>query len=238
MGKVVHVGKVRAFIRTTPAFRAKDVELLVGDGRYASLLLHNMEKRGEAKRITKGWYSVTDDPVVGVFAFRPAYLGLQEALSLRNLWEQETNVVIVSASKVRPGVRDIMGSTAVVRRIKPEHFFGFDYIAYGDIFLPVSDAEKTLIDLVYFGDLPGKDVLESLMRDADRRKLREYLLRYTEGFRAKFDNALSDSGRSDGRPSASGRPQRGATPTGGASPCGPGDSSGLRPPVPPSDAGP
>lgn len=191
MGKVVYIDSVRRFIKSTPVFRAKDVELIVGDTNYSSLLLHNLTRRGEIKRVTRGWYTVLDDPVVSVFTFRPSYLGLQEALSLRNLWEQETNVVIVSATRVRPGIRKIMGSPVIIHRISPNYFFGFDYLKYGDIFLPVSDVEKTLIDLVYFNELPGRDVLKRILSVADMDKLRLHLKNYSSAFIKRFHKLLN-----------------------------------------------
>ena len=186
MGRKVHVEEVRSFARSTPVFRARDAEALVNDRGYALLMLHNMAKSGELHRVVRGYYSMYDDPVVSVFALRPAYLGLQDALSLRDLWEQETNVVLVTAGKAKPGVRTVMGSSVVVHRIDPRYFFGFDYLRHGDFYVPVSDLEKTLIDLVYFGESPGKSVLRELAERADRKVLAEYLGRYGEPFAGRF----------------------------------------------------
>ncbi len=190
MGKKVHIDAVRRFMEGTPAFRSRDVELLVGEKRYALLMLHNMAKQGEIHRVTRGWYSVKDDPVVGVFALAPAYLGLQEALGLRNLWEQETNVVLVTSGRAKPGRRTVLGSSLVVHRIDPGYFFGFDYIPYGGFHVPVSDVEKTLIDLVYFGESPGPDVLGTVVEKADRKVLSEYLGRYPAAFMSRFKSEV------------------------------------------------
>jgi len=191
MGKVVHLAAVREFVAKTPVFRARDVELIVKDRPYTLLLLHNLVRKGEVRRIVKGWYTTRVDPALAVLAFRPAYLGLQQALSLRDLWEQETTVVIVTCISVRPGIREIMGSNAVLHRINAKYFFGFDYLDYGGIAMPVSDVEKTLIDLVYYRELPGADVLRKLAKEADESKLRDYLLRYPTGFRSAFKRAVS-----------------------------------------------
>lgn len=192
MGKVVHLDDVREFISKTPAFRARDIELIVRDRNYTALLLHNLAKKGEVKRITKGWYSLTDDPVVSVFAFRPAYLGLQEALGLHNMWEQETNVVIVTPLRVRTGVRHVMGSNVVIHRIRKEYFFGFDYLEYGQMYLPVSDIEKTLLDLIYFNELSDSVLLKKILKRADMNKLDEYLQRYSAGFANKARRMLGE----------------------------------------------
>src|SRR5438445_3842003 len=190
MGKIVHLDKVREFMRRTPAFRARDVEMIVNDGGYAALLLHNLAKRGEVKRITKGWYTVHDDPLVSVFGFKPAYIGLQEALSLRELWEQESNVVLVTALRVRPGVRRVMGSNVVLHRMRDRYVFGFDYLKYGEFMLPVSDREKTLIDLVYFNESPGGRVMRRIAKGADKGKLNRYLQSYPKAFRRRVRRIL------------------------------------------------
>jgi predicted transcriptional regulator of viral defense system len=190
MGTKVHIDELRRFARSTPAFKARDAEILVKDRGYALLMLHNLAKQGELSRVTRGWYSVLKDPVVSVFTLQPAYLGLQEALSIRNLWEQETNVVVVTAGKAKPGIRKALGETVIVHRIDPAYFFGFDYVRYGDFHVPVSDREKTLIDLVYFDESPGAELLRQLARDADRRVLTRYLRRYPSSFVTRLRKAL------------------------------------------------
>ena len=190
MGKKVHIDKVREFIEGTPVFRARDVQALVGDRSYALLMLHNLAASGEIHRVTRGWYSRVDDPVLAVFAFAPAYLGLQEALSVRGAWEQETNVVLVTPGKAVPGVREVLGGKVVVHRISPRYFFGFDHVGWGSFDVPVSDLEKTLIDLVYFGESPGDDVLKGVAAKADGVTLERYLGRYPPRFASRFRSAV------------------------------------------------
>ncbi len=191
MGKKVHIDRVREFIARTPIFTARDVAAMVGDRGYALLLLHNLAAKGEIHRVARGRYSRLDDPVLAVFAFAPAYLGLQEALSLRGEWEQETNVVLVTSGKAAPGVREVLGSKVVVHRVAPKYFFGFDHVPYGEFDVPVSDLEKTLIDLVYFRESPGPDALGGLLERADREVLDGYLGRYPRSFATKFWPAAS-----------------------------------------------
>lgn len=186
MGKTIHIGEVRRYARSTPAFSARDVELLVNNRGYSLLMLHNLSERGELNRITRGWYTIHKDPIVSVFALKPAYVGLQGALSLRDLWEQETNVVLVTCGKAKPGVRTVMGDRVVVHRIAPKYFFGFDYLPYGEFHVPVSDLEKTLIDLVYYEESPGADVLGEVGKRADRRVMANYLAKYPQAFARVF----------------------------------------------------
>ena len=111
MGKKVHIDGVREFVARTPVFTARDVAAIVGDRGYALLMLHNLAARGEIHRVARGVYSRLDDPVLAVLALAPAYLGMQEALSMRGEWEQETNVVLVTSGKAAPGVRMVLFRT-------------------------------------------------------------------------------------------------------------------------------
>jgi len=191
MGKIIHLNKIREFLKSTPIFRTKDVELVVKNKNYSYLILHKLAKKGEIKRITKGWYSLHEDPIISVFCFKPAYIGLQEALSFHELWEQETNVVIVTAKKVRTGIRKILDTNVVLHKIKQKYFFGFDYLKYENFFIPVSDVEKTLIDLVYFNEIPGKDVLKEIKKRINRKKLKRYLKNFPVRFREKVNNLIA-----------------------------------------------
>jgi predicted transcriptional regulator of viral defense system len=185
MGRIVHIKKLREFIKSVPVFRVRDIELLVGNRNYAHLILHKLTKKEEIKRVIKGWYSLYEDPIVSVFCFKPAYIGLQEALSLHNLWGQETNVVIITTKKVRAGIREIFGNNVILRRIEPKYFFGFDLLNYENFFIPVSDIEKTLIDFVYFNETLTKETLTEIIKHIDKQKLIEYLKKYPSKFRLK-----------------------------------------------------
>ena len=194
MGKIVHLNEVKELIGKTPAFRARDIEIIVKDRGYPLLLLHNLAKRGDIHRVTKGWYSRLEDPIVSVYAFKPAYLGLQEALGIHGLWEQETNVTLVTPRLVRRGVRQIMGCRVLVRSIAKERFFGFEYVRYDGLVVPVSDVDKTLIDLVYFGETPDKEVIAEIRKRSLTERVELYLRKYPLHVRRRV-NALLRQGR-------------------------------------------
>ncbi|MFH0885426.1 MAG: hypothetical protein V1861_06990 [Candidatus Micrarchaeota archaeon] len=149
-----YLKQIRAEFGRRASFTSKDLVLYLSESgisrAYLHLLLHNLMKSGELKRITLGVYTFREEAEVVGFGFSPFYYGLQEALSLRNLWEQETNPVVITPKKARPGVRSFLGTNYVVRRIARKMFFGFEMMKYYDVWIPVSDAEKTLIDFVYF----------------------------------------------------------------------------------------
>jgi len=170
---------VRRHFREQPVFSIAELRRSlakekIGKG-YSALLAHNLMRSGEINRVAKGFYSFQSDALVSGFAFSPFYYGLQEALSLRNLWEQETIPVILTPTKARPGLRKIMGGNALVRRIARKMFFGFDLVKYYDMWLPVSDAEKTLIDFVYFKEHLPAQALQEIKGKIDKKKLGTYL---------------------------------------------------------------
>lgn len=174
-----YVDNVRKYAGRTPVFDTRSVSRLVGDPDYAYVLLNHLVRAGEIKRVTRGYYSVHEEPALLVYCMKPAYLGLQDAMSFHNLWEQETNPVIVTARRVRCGVRSVFGHNVIVRRMCVEHFFGYDYYKYGEFLLPVSDVEKTFIDMVYFNEI-RRDMVREFMRKIDKGKLHEYLRKYDE----------------------------------------------------------
>jgi predicted transcriptional regulator of viral defense system len=182
MQKDKHITKIRDFIKKTPVFSSKDIERIAKDKNYAHLILSKLTKKEEIFRLTKGFYSAFNDPTFSVFCFKPSYLGLYEALSLRNLWEQEVNTTIITIKKVRNGIRKILETNVIIKRIKPKYFFGFDYIKYNNFYIPVSDLEKTLIDLIYFKEPLTGQVLKNLKNKIDKKKMLKYLKAYPKNF--------------------------------------------------------
>lgn len=181
---MMQTDRIREYAKRTPVFDTKSVVRLVGDADYAYLLLSHLAKRGEIRRLTKGYYTTHEDPSLVVYCLKPAYLGLQDAMSFHNLWEQETVPVVLTIRKIRPGVRRVMGSNVIIRRISRKHFFGYDYLKRGDLLLPVSDIEKTFIDMVYFNEI-RKDMLRDFRGRLDKKRMLGYLKKYDKRFASK-----------------------------------------------------
>ena len=182
MGKIKYINAIRDFFKKNYIVNINSLKRFVssykGNEDYVYLLINNMMKKNEIKRITKGYYTIHEDPVLAVFCFKPAYLGLQNALSIHNLWEQETNPVIITAKRIRQGTRNILGNNVILRRILSKYFIGVEYIKEGSLFLPVSDIEKTFVDMIYFRQKIDKQLLKNFKEKIDERKLRNYLRKY------------------------------------------------------------
>ncbi|MFN4133131.1 MAG: hypothetical protein ACK4GQ_02040 [Candidatus Hadarchaeales archaeon] len=188
-----YINRVRDYLHRTPVATIGSISALLPSREYAYVVMNHLLKRGEVKKITRGYYTVHEDPSLLVYCLKPAYLGLQDAMSLHNLWEQETNPIIITARKVRQGVRVVLGQNVWIRRISPKYFFGYDHISSGEFHFPVSDVEKTMIDMVYFREIK-EDAIEKFKNRIDRGKLEKYLKKYGRRFREKFSRILKVSG--------------------------------------------
>ncbi|MEK6867986.1 MAG: hypothetical protein AABX98_04135 [Nanoarchaeota archaeon] len=195
MGITLYQKEIEALFQKSPVVDFRSLERLVhaqnpNVKQYVKLLVHNLLLQGKIKRLTKGYYSRTDDPSLLVFCMKPAYLGLQDALSVHNLWEQETIPIIITTQKVRQGIRSIFGTNVLIRRIDKNYSFGIEYIQQEDFYFPYSDIEKTLIDMVYFKQYLRSDVLKKMRKRVDTKKLKLYLSHYPKKFQQKVIGIL------------------------------------------------
>lgn len=162
-----------------PAFGIDEVKTFIrrrnASEGYYKLLIQNMLKSGRLYKITRGAYTFYDEAQYVGFAFTPFYYGLEDALSLRGLWEQETNPVIITPRKVRNGIRQFDSRNYLVRRIKRTMFFGYSLLKYEQFYIPVSNIEKTLIDLVYFDIRVPDEIISTLIGKLDLETFNSYL---------------------------------------------------------------
>ncbi len=195
MGKTKYKQKIEDLFKKSPVVDYKSVERIVKDKKnikqYTKQLIRNLILRGEIKRITKGYYTIHEDTSLAVFCFKPSYLGLQDALSFHELWEQETISVIITSRKVRSGIRKIFGNNILIRRIDKKYVFGFNYEKQGDFYYPYSDIEKTFIDIVYFKQYLDKETKANIIKKLNRKKLNSYLKYYPKKFRKMVLNLLN-----------------------------------------------
>jgi len=139
MGKIIHLDKVERLFDKSPVIDFKSIERVIGvkkKNNYAKLLISNLLKKGKIRKVGKGFYTKFIESSLSVFAFKPAYLGLQSALSFHGVWEQETIPIILTTKKVRRGIRKIMDSNIFIRNIDKKYFFGFDFVQEGNFYLP------------------------------------------------------------------------------------------------------
>ncbi|MFH1637199.1 MAG: hypothetical protein ABIB71_02120 [Candidatus Woesearchaeota archaeon] len=189
MGKEKYLKDVETLLKKSSVVDFRSIQRVVRSKKkikqYAKHMVRNMLLKGKLKRLTKGFYTTHDNPSLAVFCFTPAYLGLQDAMSFHGLWEQETIPVIVTAKKIRPGIREIMGVNVLLRRISRKYLFGFEYYQAGDVYFPYSDLEKTLIDMVHFRQKLSKESVLIIKSKIQKKKLLLYLKAYPKRIRNK-----------------------------------------------------
>ena len=197
MGKIKYINKIREFFKESPVISIESLKKFIRkkNKNYTYSIINNLLKKKEIKRITKGFYTIYDDPSLTVFCFKPSYLGLHNALSFHDLWEQETNPVVVTTRKVRTGIRKVFDRNIVIKRIDKKYFFGFEYKQDGNFYFPYSDIEKTFIDMIYFNEYLDKDVIKNFRKRIDKKKLKGYLKYYPKIFRDKLSGLLMNSVR-------------------------------------------
>ena len=184
MGKIKYIQDIRKFFRESPVIDINSLKKFISkkDKKYIYLLISNLLKKKEISRITKGYYTIYDDASLIVFCFKPSYLGLQNALSFHNLWEQETNPVVITTNNIRSGLRKVFGRNTLLKRIPGKYMFGYEYYKYPledrDIYIPYSDIEKTFIDMVYFRQPLDEEVINNFKEKIDKKKLLNYLKKY------------------------------------------------------------
>jgi len=188
MGKEKYQKKIRELFNKSPVVSFDSIKRITKrnkDSQYSKQLIRNLMLKGKVKKLTKGFYTLYEDPSLNVFCFQPAYLGLQDALSMDNLWEQETIPIIITSRKIRPGLRKTAIGNIMIRRINKKYLFGYEYKKSGEIYFPYSDTEKTFIDMIYFRQRIDKEVLENIKKAIDKQKLDQYLKKYPDKFRKK-----------------------------------------------------
>jgi len=164
-----------------PVFTYRDLSLYFRKGRNMARIISYMKNTGKVHTVTKGVYTFNKDDGVSGFAYRPFYYGLLSALTIRELWTQNSRPDIMTMKRVRSSQTSVFGDKndiVFLHHITAKYFFGFDLIKHGRFVVPVSDPEKTLIDLIYYKTTLAMKDYDGLLNAVDRRKLGVYLKRY------------------------------------------------------------
>ncbi|MBE5727897.1 hypothetical protein IHE50_00555 [Candidatus Parvarchaeota archaeon] len=165
-----------------PTFTKVEVERFLKQSRagrtYSKRFVSNLLQHQRIIRITKGVYTLHDNAEVIGFAFSPFYYGLMYALSYYDIIEERANPIILTTRIVRTGTRNIMGLNAQIFRLPKNLFFGYVMVKGTEFYYPISDIEKTFLDLRYFKINLNERVMERLKQKINRKKLKEYSKMY------------------------------------------------------------
>jgi len=194
MGKQIYLIDIENLFKKSPVVSFKSIERIIKNKKdvkqYTKQLIKNLISKNKIKKLAKGYYTSHDEVSFSVFCFKPAYFGLQDALSMHELWEQETIPVIITSRKVRQGLRHILEVNVLIRRISPKYLFGFDYYKDGDFYFPYSDIEKTFIDMVYFRQPMDEEVIKNFRKSINMKKLKDYLKKYPKLIKTRVSKKL------------------------------------------------
>jgi predicted transcriptional regulator of viral defense system len=192
MGKEKYLRHIEALFSRSPVVSYASIERVIKHKKnvkgYVKRFINELLKKGKIKKLTKGYYTMLDNSSLAVFCFQPAYLGLQDALSFHDLWEQETIPVIITTKKVRQGVRKVLGNNVLIRRLDRKYLFGINYHQEGKIAFPYSDIEKTFIDMAYFNEKLSKETIGEFKKRLNKQKLKVYLRKYPKKIRSKIES--------------------------------------------------
>ncbi len=168
-----------------PVFTYRDVALFL-NGK--AKVVHNlprlmsyMKSNGMLYSVEKGVYTFNNDIMIAGFAYSPFYYGLLSALTIRDLWTQNSRPEIMTPRKVRKSMVHAFGKEkdiVFVHHVPVKYFFGFDIVDYGKLKVPVSDPEKTLIDLFYYKVKLAIQDYSAVLKAIDMKKLERYLKEY------------------------------------------------------------
>jgi predicted transcriptional regulator of viral defense system len=193
MGKEIYLKDIENLFKKSPVVDYYSINQIINNKKtvkgYAKQIIRNLILKGKLKRLTNGYYTMHNDPSLLVFCFKQSYLGLQDALSFHNLWEQETIPVIITTRKIRQGIRKVLGTNVLIRRLDKKYFFGFDYYRNG-FYFPYSDIEKSFIDMVYFKERLDRETIKNIKKAINLKKLDSYLKNYPKKIKNKLLNHL------------------------------------------------
>ncbi|MGC8618549.1 MAG: type IV toxin-antitoxin system AbiEi family antitoxin domain-containing protein [Thermoplasmata archaeon] len=181
----------RAFFSEQLVFTSEDAKRYLekegASSEYVRLFLHKLVADGSLMRIKRGVYSFNKNEALTGFAFRPFYYGMEYALTIRKIWAQQADPVIISRTKANQGVRIVNDSRVLIRRINQRAFFGYEYINYSGFFVPVSVPEKILLDFIYFRERLDEETMSSLVLKCNKRIARNFALKLGKPFKSKVD---------------------------------------------------
>jgi len=195
MGRQKYLKYLERLFNNSPVISYNSIQRLINDKKkvkqYTKQLIKNLIAKGKIKKLTKGFYSIHDESSLAVFCFKPAYLGLQDALSFHNIWEQETIPVIITTRNIRSGLRKVLGTNILIRKINKKYFLGFEYYQSNNFFLPYSDIEKTFIDMIYFNQKLDKETLNNFKKIINKEKLKKYIKLYPKKYKFQINKILN-----------------------------------------------
>lgn len=194
-------------------FTFSDIRMAMSDrhkgvsDKTIQVTVSRMAKSGRIYAVTKGVFSLQKRDELAGFAFTPFYYGGLAALMIRDLIDDQVKMEVMTTRAVRRSFVRIYGgaSSIMLHHIPKRYYFGFEDMKYGDLAVPVSTPEKTLIDLFYYKRRLSLQDYAGVLRGISVNALRKSLERYDNRMKTtvmrfvKAHKPLADSGRLENR---------------------------------------
>jgi hypothetical protein len=167
-------------------FTFNDVRIALRDrhnnisDKTIQVTLSRMAKSKGIYPVIKGVFSLErKDEIVG-FAFAPFYYGGLAALMIRDLVDNQVKMEIMTTRRVKKSFITVYNgdSKVILHHIPKKYYFGFEDLKYGNIVVPVSNPEKTLIDMFYYKEKLSPHDYEGIVKGIRKEILEEYLTYY------------------------------------------------------------
>lgn len=160
-------------------FTPKDVSKIAGiDVKSAYVAIHRLLKKGRIYPVSKGRFSVTDDPfVISTQIVSPSYVSFSTAMYLHARLQQVINEVYVVSSKKRSSLK-VMGMNVNFVLFKPCRVFGYRKVKKGSSYVLLADIEKMVVDCLYLPRYTAFEDIVSILREGfDKELLENYTIR-------------------------------------------------------------
>ncbi len=176
--------ELQARFKDWPVFTTSDAYLLLKSKHKVSkstvqVTISRMTSSGRLFRVSKGAFSFKNNSVVAGFSYSPFYYGGLCALMIQDLIDDQVIMEVMTTRSIRRKMSESFNDTRLIlHHISKKHFFGFRNLQYGGLTVPVSDPEKTLIDLFHYRLRLSIQDYGDLLKAISRRKVQKYLEAY------------------------------------------------------------
>ena len=163
------------------------------DGSFCRQNLHEWQKKGYIKKVTKGYYVFSEleitDPILFTIAneiYKPSYISFESALSYYHLIPEIIHGIISVNSKDTYKFKTYLGNF-IYKKVKPNLMFGYNFVKHSNHVFKIAEAEKAILDFFYIKphlkELEDFEELridkESFFEQVNLKKLEKY----TEAFK-------------------------------------------------------
>ena len=171
-------------------FTPRVVSRIAGiDIKSAYVAIHRFLKKGKIYPVSKGRFSITDDPfVISTQLISPSYLSFSTAMYLHARLQQVINEIYVVTPKKKSSLK-VMGMNINFVIFKPYRVFGYRKVKKGNSYVLLADIEKMVVDSLY---LPRYTVFENIISTLHEGFDKELLEKYT--LRMESEAVLSRAG--------------------------------------------